>query len=165
MCTHGHPHISSHRPLKTSSLCSSHTCLTDPNLLYCGKHFGSGAQFSILCLPKKWLKLLKSSPLPVPGSPSCRPRLADLWFWACVLTMISQFTALSTGGRARSLAPVSLLITAPMKVHTDLTSLLSFVASVEFARVPPARLLARSERRQGARPVRRVRVGPLATMA
>ena len=31
--------------------CSSHTCLTDPNLLYCGKPFGSGAQFSILSVP------------------------------------------------------------------------------------------------------------------
>ena len=29
-------------------LCSSRTCLTDPNLLYCGKSFGSGAQFSIV---------------------------------------------------------------------------------------------------------------------
>ena len=27
--------------------CSSRTCLTDPDFLYCGKPFGSGAQFSI----------------------------------------------------------------------------------------------------------------------
>ena len=58
-----------------------------------------------------------------------------------------------------------------MKIHTNLTSLLSFVASVELARVPPARLLARVERYQAqvrlvsARPVRLVRVGPLAAMA
>ena len=27
--------------------CSSNSCLTDPNLLYCGKPFESGAQFCI----------------------------------------------------------------------------------------------------------------------
>ena len=29
------------------SLCSSHSCLTGPNSLYCGKTFGSGAQCSV----------------------------------------------------------------------------------------------------------------------
>ena len=46
------------------------------------------------------------------------------------------------------ISTVPLLITVPMKHHTNLTSLLSFVASVELARVPPAPLLASSERRQ-----------------
>ena len=46
------------------------------------------------------------------------------------------------------IGPFLLLITASMKVHTNLTSLFSIVASVELARVPPERLLAHSERRQ-----------------
>ena len=64
--------------------------------------------------------------------------------------------------------PVPLLITTLVKVHTDLTSLLSVVASIEPARVPPPRLLARTERHQAqgrlvpARPVRRVCIGALA---
>ena len=46
MCTHGHPHISSLTAQDVITPCSSRTCLTDPDLLCCGKPFGSGAQFS-----------------------------------------------------------------------------------------------------------------------
>ena len=48
---HAHSWTSAHlKPWTAQDVitpCSSHACLTDPNLLYCGKPFGSGAQFSI----------------------------------------------------------------------------------------------------------------------
>ena len=52
MCTHGHPHISSRRPLKTSSHLAAHAHVS-PILtrLLCGKTFGSGAQFSVALAP------------------------------------------------------------------------------------------------------------------
>ena len=40
-------HLKPWTALDVITPCSSHTCLTDPSLLYCGKPFGSGAQFSI----------------------------------------------------------------------------------------------------------------------
>ena len=66
----------------------------------------------------------------------------------CGPGLISQFSAFSTGGRAAHW-PGFLPDHGPVKVHTNLTSLSSFVASVELARESPlVRLLARSERRQ-----------------
>ena len=48
---HVHSWTSAHLKPQTAqdviTPCTSHTCLTDPNLLYCGQPFGSGAQFSI----------------------------------------------------------------------------------------------------------------------
>ena len=48
MCTHGHPHISSHGPLKTSSHFAVHihvSPIQTPFVLW--KTLGSGAQFSV----------------------------------------------------------------------------------------------------------------------
>ena len=55
--------------------CSSHSCLTDPNVLYCGKPFGSGVQFSILLLP------FSAAAFPLlPCGWGC---LASTSFWSC----------------------------------------------------------------------------------
>ena len=50
MCTHvvdTSLHQAIDRSRRHFTLQFTHTCLTDPYLLYCGKLFGSGAQFSI----------------------------------------------------------------------------------------------------------------------
>ena len=113
MCTHGHPHIPSHRPIKTSSHCAVHIhvspiltcCVVENPRKWCPVfHFSARHQFN----SAQVIQIVWSFCCPVLSIRQISPEILKSSHWLCVLQILVSSSATSSSSHVPALAVRSL---------------------------------------------------------